>query len=101
MSLLLVGPALAGLGAEQLPEAVPGTGAPALQPHLRDREAVRRRRTDDDPGDHEGIPLLEQMSRGPHDAVAREVLAGLLERVDERVGLGGRRIIKKIFFNAS
>src|SRR6266852_8665027 len=74
------------LGRDQLAERMPGVVRPALEPDLREREPARRRRVDDDARQDERIALLVQMYGRVHHALPGQVLSGLLERVDHRVG---------------
>src|SRR6478735_12781546 len=76
---------LGGLhGAERHP--VPGM--PALELNRGDREARRRRRLHLHSGDQERVVCLVHVRDGRHQSLAGQVLAGLLERVDEREALG-------------
>ena len=63
--------------------ARPGCSSAASGP--RDRKAERGRRPDHDPGQDERVPFLVEVRGRPHHALARQALAGLLERVDHRV----------------
>src|SRR2546430_15602324 len=64
---------------------MPRVARPALKPDLREGESTGRRRVDDDARQDEGIPFLVEMYGHVHQGLARDVLAGLLQRVDHRV----------------
>src|SRR3954454_4665425 len=70
--------------AERLPVPV----VPALQLHRGDREAEAGRGVHLHAGHEERVVRLVHVRDGVHQPLARQVLAGRLQRVDEREGLG-------------